>query len=203
MRPAVQAFEPYSSGTATPLSYYGNLIGDKLFGRTFLPRPTGTQDIGDLFMQHDRELAQANLGSNLFSKHPIMQRLGLSDNPIVKGLGYLMAAPNSGLSAKLSPVLGGDISKATSNMIYGSPEAQQGTMLELGRMMHQKRAEEKLKGGAGDHKPDRVFLSKELLKGVMHESEHTKNKSMAKEIAKDHLTENKHYYTALNKANIE
>jgi len=87
----------------------------------------------------------------------------------------------------------------------GLPEkkAAQGILFELGKTMYQKQAEEKLKGGIGDDKTDQVFLSSELMRGVKHEGEHTKNKSIAKEIAKDHLTENKHYYTALAKAHIE
>jgi hypothetical protein len=38
---------------------------------------------------------------------------------------------------------------------------------------------------------------------VAHESEHTDNRSIAKEIAKDHLKERKDYYTRLAKAKIE
>ena len=37
----------------------------------------------------------------------------------------------------------------------------------------------------------------EYLKGIKHELEHTENKEMASEIAKDHLFENKNYYTML------
>jgi hypothetical protein len=65
-----------------------------------------------------------------------------------------------------------------------------------------KRANEKLVGGMGDNKPDSLFPKKELFKGIKHESEHTNNKSIAKEIAKDHLSEQTDYYTALNKAKL-
>lgn len=51
-------------------------------------------------------------------------------------------------------------------------------------------------GGAGDNKPDFLFNKRELAKGVKDESEeHTHNKVIAKEIAKDHLAKNPHYYT--------
>ena len=66
-----------------------------------------------------------------------------------------------------------------------------------------KLAIEKLKGGAGDYKADSAFSSVELRNGIKHELEHTKNKSLAKEIAKDHLSEVKNYYSKLEKADIE
>jgi len=56
-----------------------------------------------------------------------------------------------------------------------------------------------LKGGKGDNIPDNAFESKELKKGTKHESEHSKNKQIQKEIAKDHITEDKQYYEHLNK----
>ena len=65
-----------------------------------------------------------------------------------------------------------------------------------------KLANEKLIGGMGDNKPDSAFVKKELLKGIGHEGEHTRNKRIAKEIAKDHLSERADYYTALAKAKL-
>jgi hypothetical protein len=65
-----------------------------------------------------------------------------------------------------------------------------------------KRVVDKLKGGLGDNKPDNAFVKKELDKGVSHESEHTKDKSLAREIAKDHLSERSDYYTALDQAKL-
>jgi len=59
-----------------------------------------------------------------------------------------------------------------------------------------------LTGGKADKKPDSLYSKKELNKGVEHETEHTSNKQMAKEIAKDHLEENAHYYTELDKAKL-
>ena len=56
---------------------------------------------------------------------------------------------------------------------------------------------EQLKGGLGDNKPDRSFPSSQLRRGVKVEMEHTNNPRVAKEIAKDHLTEIRDYYTRL------
>lgn len=56
-----------------------------------------------------------------------------------------------------------------------------------------------LPGGLGDNAPDSEFDSKQLEMGIKAELEHTKNKSLAKEIAKDHLKEDPKYYTKLKK----
>ena len=42
-------------------------------------------------------------------------------------------------------------------------------------------------------------LKAELEKGVKEELEHTSDKAVAKEIALDHLAEDPHYYTKLDK----
>lgn len=57
--------------------------------------------------------------------------------------------------------------------------------------------EEKLIGGLADNKPDTDFDVKKLHQGMNEEAEHTDNKQVAKEIAKDHLTEDKQYYDKL------
>lgn len=51
----------------------------------------------------------------------------------------------------------------------------------------------------GKHKnvPDSEFDSSELEKGIKVEMEHTDNPEIAKNIAKDHLSEIKDYYTRL------
>ena len=56
-----------------------------------------------------------------------------------------------------------------------------------------------IKGGKADNMPDAAFEKKELKKGQKHELEHTKNKAIAKEIAKDHIVEDKKYYEHLDK----
>lgn len=58
---------------------------------------------------------------------------------------------------------------------------------------------EKLAGGIGDNKPDSDFNAGQLTAGMKVEEEHTKDKKATKEIAKDHLTEDKDYYKKLKK----
>jgi hypothetical protein len=51
-----------------------------------------------------------------------------------------------------------------------------------------------LSGGEADHKPDSEFPTEALAEGKKHEREHTDNAEIAKEIAKDHLSEDPAYY---------
>jgi len=57
-----------------------------------------------------------------------------------------------------------------------------------------KDAQELLSGGEADHKPDSEFPQEALAEGKKHEREHTDNAEVAKEIAKDHLSEDPAYY---------
>ncbi len=59
-----------------------------------------------------------------------------------------------------------------------------------------------IKGGKGDKKSDNDFDPNELEIGSMIELEHTKNKISAKEIARDHLTEDPKYYSKLIKSGL-
>lgn len=52
-------------------------------------------------------------------------------------------------------------------------------------------------GGLADHKPDSSFNPKSIRKGIKVEKEHTSNPQVAKEIAKDHLSESSTYYDDL------
>lgn len=51
-----------------------------------------------------------------------------------------------------------------------------------------------LPGGAADNIPDRDFSAPALAEGAKHEHEHTRDSQIAKEIAKDHLSEDPQYY---------
>jgi hypothetical protein len=53
---------------------------------------------------------------------------------------------------------------------------------------------DRLHGGAADNMPDNKFDSKDLKEGADHEMEHTDDRELAKEIAKDHLVEDPKYY---------
>ena len=58
-------------------------------------------------------------------------------------------------------------------------------------------ADDRMPGGRADNKPDSDFNAQQLEKGVRVEHEHTSNPALAKEIAKDHLSEIDDYYTRL------
>lgn len=58
---------------------------------------------------------------------------------------------------------------------------------------------DKLPGGKGDSRPDSDFDAKWLAAGIKVEREHTEDPAVAKEIAKDHLTEDPLYYKKLRK----
>jgi hypothetical protein len=51
-------------------------------------------------------------------------------------------------------------------------------------------------------KPDKLYPKKELVQGEKHELEHTDNPRLSKQIAKDHLAEDKRYYTHLGEAKL-
>lgn len=57
--------------------------------------------------------------------------------------------------------------------------------------------EDLLPGGKGDDLPDDKFDKAQLDAGIAVELEHTKNHTLAKEIAKDHLSEDPDYYKKL------
>lgn len=56
---------------------------------------------------------------------------------------------------------------------------------------------ERLVGGRADWMPDSDFDQRALRKGMRVELEHTTDLSLAKEIAKDHLSEDPRYYDML------
>jgi hypothetical protein len=56
---------------------------------------------------------------------------------------------------------------------------------------------DKLTGGKADKKSPKDFDKKALDEGTKHEMEHTKDKTLAQEIAMDHLAEDSEYYTKL------
>lgn len=56
-----------------------------------------------------------------------------------------------------------------------------------------------LKGGKADDMQPRQFPRKALREGTKHETEHTKDRSIAEEIAMDHLAEDPHYYKKIKK----
>lgn len=61
----------------------------------------------------------------------------------------------------------------------------------------QKQNPEKAVGGLADRMPDSAFDAKQLKRGIKVELEHTTDRKLAKEIAKDHLVEDPEYYEKL------
>ena len=57
-------------------------------------------------------------------------------------------------------------------------------------------------GGQADDEPDADFDADELARGIKHEMEHTDDKKIAAEIAKDHIKEDPKYYEKLEKAKL-
>jgi hypothetical protein len=62
---------------------------------------------------------------------------------------------------------------------------------------------EKIPGGLGKDKKPNDFNKDDLEAGVKVEMEHTEDRDIAKEIAMDHLTEDKDYYRKLRKMENE
>jgi hypothetical protein len=60
-------------------------------------------------------------------------------------------------------------------------------------------AKDLLPGGKADKIPPSAFPKKLVAEGAKTESEHTSNKTLAKEITRDHLTEDPSYYKKLKK----
>lgn len=61
---------------------------------------------------------------------------------------------------------------------------------------------DQIPGGRADQKSPKDFDPEQLAAGTQHEMEHTKDEAKAREIAMDHLAEDKHYYKKLNKAGL-
>lgn len=59
--------------------------------------------------------------------------------------------------------------------------------------------EDKIPGGLAAGMPDSAFDQAQLKMGIETELEHTDDREMAREIAKDHLKEDPKYYTKLRK----
>jgi hypothetical protein len=97
--------------------------------------------------------------------------------------GYLIFSKNEEKEAESKPLDNMDKAVANKIEIHGNPNI--------------------LVGGKGDHlKPSDVDKS-EFKKGLKIEKEHTKNKSIASEIALDHLAEDPEYYTHLESIHKE
>jgi len=212
----VKSFEHPPIVQNTPVDNILSLV----LGKNYIPRPQHGEDVVDAMNRGSRELDSHDLQADAILNNPVTKRLGLGGTT-----GKLMAESLSyspELRSKLSPLFGGDPAQAAKHLhrglynagafgplssgnakdIMGSINDNFYKSGEMGRAIAAKIARERLIGGMGDNKPDSAFPRKELAKGKKHESEHTDNKSIAKEIAKDHLSERSDYYTALDKSKL-
>lgn len=106
----------------------------------------------------------------------------LQDNGVAKG--YETAAETPDEQRFRNPISRGELKKATA-------ELSRSGQTDL------------LPGGKADNLPDREFSPAALAEGVKHEHEHTRNDQIAKEIAKDHLSEDPDYYRQHEEKKVE
>ena len=71
---------------------------------------------------------------------------------------------------------------------------------KTGRVL--RRRKDLIHGGLADRNKPSDFSKSALLKGMRVEREHTSNPSIAREIAMDHLKEDKKYYEKLERAGL-
>lgn len=69
----------------------------------------------------------------------------------------------------------------------------------LNKLLAKYGTEDLIPGGLADNLPDDMFDADALEQGIKVEMEHTDDPKLAKEIAKDHLTEDMQYYKKLAK----
>jgi 8-oxo-dGTP pyrophosphatase MutT (NUDIX family) len=88
-------------------------------------------------------------------------------------------------------------SDAQITLEHGMPEGPDYSGPDIAALLTAARTKKSdlLTGGTADNMPDNKFSKKELTAGVADEREHTSNDQIAKEIAKDHLQEEPHFYT--------
>lgn len=67
------------------------------------------------------------------------------------------------------------------------------------RIIKSSKIKDNIKGGLADKKKPSDFDKKSLEEGLKIEMEHTDDKKIAREIAMDHLTEDKKYYKKLKR----
>lgn len=109
----------------------------------------------------------------------------LQDNGMAKG--YETPAETTDEQRFRNPISRGELKKAAETSRSGQTDTSPGETSRSGQ-------KDLLPGGAADNVPDRDFSSSALAQGANHEHEHTTDDQIAKEIAKDHLSEDSAYY---------
>jgi hypothetical protein len=203
-----------------------NMMGQVLYGDKHVPVPAAGEDISDAIRKRNLLHNSFKLQVDSVANNPLFQGLGISKHPLVNAASHI--APEF-IGDKLSPLLNGNPAKAARGLSEGlndpkvmrafgrmggaNPSEARETLEALKHNLYRsqpseadgnaKTSSEKLLGGAADGLPDSRYPKKELKKGIKHETEHTRNRSIAKEIAKDHLEERRDYYSALAKKHLE
>jgi len=129
-------------------------------------------------LDHIKDNLHVPLGDNV-----LLDNL-LKEKPVKRHIGRFW-----GVSKRLG--------KGAMDDIYDKA-TKEGPQQYLQRRDQEKKAAEIVRGGKADWMSDDRFSDKQLRMGVSIEKEHTTNPRLAKEIAKDHLTEDRNYYTHLN-----
>lgn len=206
-----------------------NPILQTVFGKNAIPRPEEGEGMYDAVQRQNRDIDARNVAGEQFASNPLFQRLGISgDNKFLKILGQLGSTARGKVDTKIAPFMGGNVPGAAEHLHKSMQGAN--TMGNFGRLTgvapgetrdaieqakkqfykstpseadgNAKTSSEKLFGGKADKLPKKLFPKKELKKGIKHELEHTSDKGVASEIAKDHLAERDDYYSAMEKAKL-
>jgi hypothetical protein len=205
-----------------------NSIASKLlFGKNRMPAPEHGESMVSALERRDRENALLEIQQSQLAKEPVLQKIPGSAKligaarAVGKPTGIIDALFGGNIPKAVKKIqLGlsnagtmgnfGRLSPITQEETEATMDALQNNLRKSSALARwyaktaseKRRVVEKLKGGLGDNKPDSAFNRKELKKGIAHEQEHTKDKGLAREIAKDHLSEEGHYYSKLDKAKI-
>lgn len=104
------------------------------------------------------------------------------------------------ISGRMRYVFGGDQPRHNARWDFGGWERDDGDGLSRARRVPRRRRRELIPGGLAPRgRCPRGYLKSELRRGIDVEMEHTNSHRVAREIACDHLTEDRRYYTKLAK----
>ena len=95
-----------------------------------------------------------------------------------------------------------DVASTARKSSFGSGYTGGGFKHQTNARPGQPKQYDKLPGGKGDRLPEDAFDQEQLADGIKVEMEHTKDRALASEIARDHLTEDPDYYRKLRRAGL-
>lgn len=198
----IHAYKVFFGSDRLPRTTTKNDPDEEVFGWKWIPMPGGLP-------KAIRSNLHVPLGRNI-----LLDNLNLSEpDETLKPSGSIKTAFWTGFqkeAAAIDSLLRQSRKMGRSGLHGGRRELSEKLTRELPQQAAQygeklkkkddeKRASDKLPGGRADGEGDSNFHPKGLKKGQRHEMEHTDSPSLAKEIAKDHLKEDKAYYDKLEK----